>query len=86
MPVSDDDWRLRAQDRYLTGAVLHLATYRTHSDSWDHEHCEFCLAKFTEQVQADSLQSGYTTDDDRHWICPQCFQDFRERFQFQSKH
>jgi len=41
-------------------------------------------------IQADStiLVEGYTTTDahpagaDYHWICPQCFDDFKERFRF----
>ncbi len=46
--------------------------YRVHSEAWEHDHCEFCWAKFMdptfspasrEQVAADPeiLTEGYTT-------------------------
>jgi hypothetical protein len=79
----DDDWRLTGQARFLQGAVLHLAKYRTRSEVWNHDHCEFCWKKFTED-QPDTLQTGYTTEDHYRWICEQCFNDFRERFEFRS--
>jgi len=85
MTVADDDWRINSQDRYLLGAVLHLATYRTRSETWDHDHCAFCWAKFMQEVYPDTLQTGYTDDDNFHWVCPQCFDDFQERFHFRLR-
>lgn len=48
---------------------------------WDHEHCAFCWEKFAEQKGC--LRAGYATEDGRHWICPECFQDLRGRFGWQ---
>ena len=33
--------------------------------------------------QPNVLQEGYTTEDGYHWICPTCFNDFREHFGWQ---
>ena len=82
MSAADDDWRLQGQENYLLDAVLHFATYRAPSPEWDHDHCEFCWAMFTELSVPEALKEGYTTDDEYRWICPQCFKDFRERFRF----
>ena len=80
MPVADDDWRLRGQELYLADAVLHRAEYHAPGSDWDHDHCEFCWATFSELDRPDFLHEGYTTEDDHHWVCPPCFEDLRERF------
>jgi hypothetical protein len=85
MPAADDDWRLGKQARYLLGAVLHWSSYRAPSLDWDHDHCAFCWAKFMEGTHPDTLQAGYATDDEYHWICSNCFEDFRDRFKFQLR-
>jgi hypothetical protein len=30
----------------------------------------------------DVLLAGYVTEDGRHWICKECFNDFREQFEW----
>ena len=75
-----DDWRLTGQERYLAGAVLGWADWHPPRPDWDHDHCEFCWAKFAGPEQHDVLHAGYTTADRHRWVCPQCFEDFRERF------
>jgi hypothetical protein len=40
------DWRLRDQEHYLAGAQWVRKRYRAHSETWEHDHCEFCWAKF----------------------------------------
>jgi hypothetical protein len=61
---------------------------------WDHDHCDFCWAKFMDtsrfddesrEQHADILSAGYTPAPPNPrfgsaWICPTCFEDFRERF------
>src|SRR4051794_21017312 len=61
---------------------------------WDHDHCDFCWAKFMDtsrfdeewrKARPDVLDAGYTPAPPNPgfgnaWICPQCFEDFRERF------
>ena len=63
---------------------------------WDHDHCAFCWAKFiapdrlaAHRESHDRHQlhvAGYTPETEesgrRTWICPTCFEDFRERFRW----
>jgi hypothetical protein len=75
-----NDWRLHGQERYLMDVQLHKATWKTPSPKWDHDHCEFCFAKFSEQDG--DLHEGYSTEGGKNWVCEQCFQDFKEMFRF----
>lgn len=77
------DWRLQGQERYLKGVVLERKLYRRYSPDWDHDHCEFCGAEFSEGDPA-TLQHGYATSDDHHWICDGCFGDFRALLEWQE--
>ena len=74
------DWRLQGQERFLERVVLHKRRYHTYRDDWDHDHCEFCGAKFSEAP--DDLHEGYTTADGYHWICDPCYEDFKSLFQW----
>jgi hypothetical protein len=59
---------------------------------WDHDHCDFCWAAFLpaagpqqEVREGDPrvFTAGYRPADPvtaRVWICPTCFEDFRDRF------
>lgn len=91
--ATDDDWRLCSQDKYLKGAKLRGKQYTWQPDwnpDWDHDHCQFCWAKFMDTDLPDVLRSGYTNTEQNvngtiwregaRWICSQCFEDFRERF------
>lgn len=51
------------------------------SETWEHNHCEFCWATFSE-FDGD-LHKGYTTEDKRTWICPECYKDFKEIFEWE---
>jgi hypothetical protein len=75
-----DDWRLAGQERYLAGAFLRWTDWQPPRSEWDHDHCEFCWAKFARPEVPDTLQAGYATLDRYRWVCPECFSDFRERF------
>jgi len=78
--VPADDWRRQNQEQVLLGAQLRRGPWRQYSPSWDHGHCEFCMAKFG--AHDGDLTSGYSTLDDYRWICVTCFEDFREEFGF----
>jgi hypothetical protein len=41
----ENDWRLMGQDEYLRGATLVRKPYRLWSETWEHDHCEFCGTK-----------------------------------------
>jgi hypothetical protein len=43
---TNEDWRLRGQEEYLQGATLMRKRYKAWSEDWEHDHCEFCWAKF----------------------------------------
>ena len=83
--AAPDDWRLTGQERYLVNAVLHWAEWHKPRPEWDHDHCEFCFAKFMEESCPEALHAGYTTPDNYRWICPTCFEDFREQFGWELK-
>mgnify|MGYP002731887316 CR=1 FL=1 len=77
--MSNADWRLfRCQDKYLMGATLIKQAYKPSSESNDHDHCEFCMDKFGSD--SENLHFGYCTEDEKIWICDNCFNDFKNRF------
>ena len=78
--VEKDDWRLQGQEDYLAGVTLFWKKWKAQSLTWDHDHCEFCWEKFSEFPE--TLHEGYTTKDDKHWICPECFSDFKDMYQW----
>lgn len=71
------DWRLTNQMNYLYGAALKKAIF-VQTGINDHEHCEFCMGKFSEEAGA--LHAGYCTRDRYWWVCEKCFQDFCAQF------
>ena len=75
-----DDWRLTGQEQYLSGVALEWADWHPPRPGWDHDHCEFCHAKFAGPDLPDTLHAGFTTADRYRWVCQGCFADFRERF------
>jgi len=87
-PNLESDWRLTNQENYLKSATLRLSRFemRPGKPEWDHEHCDFCWAKIVEEKHKregdDLLIEAYTTEDRHHWVCPKCFEDFREMFQW----
>ena len=76
----DNDWRLQGQGAYLKGVSLCWKKYARYSESWEHDHCEFCWAKFMEADYPDVLHEGYATEDNYRWVCEQCFEDFKDLF------
>ena len=79
-----DDWRLMGQEDYLMGAKLYFIRFSPYSEAWDHEHCEFCWAKFS--LREKDEHEGYCTtpsnERDSRWICSDCYNDFKERFKW----
>jgi hypothetical protein len=69
--LPSDDWRRQGQERYLFEAILVHRPYRQnqYNPGWDHDHCEFCGAKFSVDLSGPDFQKdGYTTEDDYYWI------------------
>lgn len=78
--VENTDWRRQGQDKYLRGRAFRLAPYEPHRTGWDHDHCEFCGRKLG--WDEDSVREGYCTSDGYHWVCPECFTDFKAEFEW----
>ena len=78
--VGKEDWRLTGQEKYLKGASLEWKTYTRYREGWEHDHCEFCWAKFMETAGPEIHTEGYATQDNYRWICKPCFEDFKEMF------
>jgi hypothetical protein len=76
-----DDWRRQGQDRYLTGVRLFAREYRPYRPQWEHDHCEFCGAKFS--LNEPDLRSGYSTEDGYRWVSNDCFTNFKDEFNWQ---
>ena len=68
------DWRISNQSNYLNGVKLIYCKYEIYNEHWDHDHCSFCWEKFVEGIH------GYCTLDKYHWICQDCYNDFKEKF------
>ncbi len=78
--LDKNDWRLVNQKEYLMNAQLTKSEYKAIGDYSDHEHCAFCWDKFSENDE--DLSAGYRTKDGRYWICEECFNDFKDEFNF----
>jgi len=78
--ISKDDWRLTSQENYLKSVELIKSFYKPKGNN-DHTHCCFCWEKFMEDEGF--LHEGYCTLDRYHWICPTCFNDFKEMFNWE---
>ena len=83
--VDQTDWRLLGQEKYLKGITLQWKVYKQHSPDWDHDHCDFCWAKFMDRDLPEVLHEGYVTLDNDRWICRKCYEDFREMFDWKIK-
>lgn len=79
--VNSDDWRRQGQEKFLLGLTFCFQEFKSGRNSSDHEHCEFCQTKIS--PNEDDLQKGFTTMDGYHWVCPDCFRDFKSEFSWQ---
>lgn len=77
-----DDWRLTDQEQYLMNRTLIRKEYTIPLPA--HEHCDFCWKTFS--LAPGDLSWGYTTLEEDVWICDQCFEDFREQFEWKVIH
>lgn len=75
-----NDWRLTNQEMYLMGVALVWQPYSPASSDNDHDHCEFCFAKFMMTPGVDILHEGYCSRDRNHWVCKTCCDDFIDLF------
>ncbi len=78
MSANNNDWRLTNQMNYLYEKKLELKSYQPYREGWEHDHCEFCC----ETIDVNS-PDAYTTEDNYHWICQECFNDFKDMFKWE---
>ena len=76
-----NDWRLTNQEKYLKGVTLFWKQYAPINLTNDHDHCEFCAAKFA-VGQSGTLAEGYSSANGYRWICKPCFEDFVDIFEW----
>lgn len=67
----------RRDYNYLIGISIKYQLFSA-TTSCDHDHCELCWDRLSEHP--DDLQYGYTTLDNKIWICPNCVSDFKQLF------
>ena len=80
---TEDNWRLFGPDQYLHGLELTFRRYRPSSSSPISDHCEFCSRKFAVKAQGPEFQTeGYATANGFRWICSDCFEDFKDEFEW----
>mgnify|MGYP002618929732 CR=1 FL=1 len=80
MEIKSDDWRLFKQEEYMMNMTLKRTVFRQSSVGNDHCHCEFCWEKFSENEN--DMHIGYSSIDERMWVCDNCFRDFHEHFKW----
>lgn len=85
--VEKGDWRLVARpvcgsEEKLKHIPLYSIPFQPLSPRWDHEHCAFCWENFC--LHEGCLREGYCTRPQNEqgalWICPGCYEDFKEMF------
>jgi hypothetical protein len=77
----DGSWLMDQAD-HLTGATLTRRIWEAADLKDDHDHCAICWAKFSKLGLPDGLRIGWCTADGREWVCQQCVDDFKSRFQW----
>lgn len=79
----DKQWRLNNVG-HLKRLRLQFRRYTLRNESWDHDHCAACWAKFTEFEGPAIQHDGYATCDDYPegacyvWICKTCFDEMKQ--------
>ena len=76
--INNNDWRLTNQMNYLFEKDLLHVPYEAYRPGWEHEHCDFC----SETIDT-STKRAYCTTNKYHWICENCFNDFKETFKWE---
>lgn len=72
--VDANNWRLMNQELYLKDREVFHINYNQ-KENHDHDHCAFCAEKFMSEKEI-----GYCTQDYYYWICENCFEDFKDMF------
>jgi hypothetical protein len=76
-------WRLLGQEEYLSNKKFIKVNILEYKNKFKkkgrfHEHCEFCFEKI------ENIDLAFCTKDFYYWICPECFNDFKLKFNFED--
>ena len=83
--VDQNDPRLETDNSFLAQFHWKWKKWSQTRENWDHDHCEFCGAKFMNANGPNILHEGYATPDDYYWICSNCFNDFKQLYNWQME-
>lgn len=86
MSMDGDKWPLCNGGPFLKGLTFTWRSYPAPQPSFDHDHCELCLAKFMSAIRnvPDTLTEGYTTADLYRWVCKECFETYGDHFDWRK--
>lgn len=74
-----DDWRIMGQESYLKGKTLQHRKFQNGLRHDEHQdQCDFCYSGLNEDPE--NLTRAYYSAEEEVWICEECFNDFREHF------
>ncbi|MBE6911452.1 MAG: hypothetical protein E7473_02905 [Ruminococcaceae bacterium] len=76
--MNKNDWRLTNQINYLFRKKLIKGGFKPYREGWEHEHCEFCAERID-----NTTAEAYSTEDRYHWICKECYNDFKDMFEWE---
>ncbi|MGA9794596.1 MAG: hypothetical protein WBQ17_03575 [Rhizomicrobium sp.] len=78
------DWRVD-NARHTKGFAFAWRKYIAPRPTWDHDHCEGCMAKFAEFEDPEILREGNASDARYKnrpgyydWVCAECFNDLKD--------
>ncbi len=84
LPVPDwkgtwkDDWRIMNQEVYLLNKKLEHRRFDRALCVEEHDQCDFCWALFDKDKENPSY--AYYSPDEKVWVCEECYNDFKEHF------
>ena len=73
-----EDWRIMGQEGYLLNKHLEHRLFQRSLCVEDFDQCEFCWAVFDKNKELPL--KAYYAPDIKVWICEECFNDFKEHF------
>ncbi|MBQ9986328.1 MAG: hypothetical protein IJP38_08490 [Oscillospiraceae bacterium] len=76
--MNNNDWRLTNQMNYLFRKKLIKGAFKPYREGWEHELCEFCAERID-----NTTDEVYSTEDRYHWICKECYNDFKDMFEWE---
>ena len=90
--MEEDDWRLDSPGADLAGHTFRWAEWTRPTETWDHDHCEFCWAKITDLPKPVTdghlyFKCAWVTLDQSgtgHWVCPTCLRELASHFDLRT--